>query len=461
MSVIKSYIVPHPPMIIPEIGKGDEEKIRKTISSYEEIALDIADVKPDTIIISSPHAMAYSDYFNILDGEELKGDFGNFGASSVSFTEKNDLELISKIEEIASSRGFPCSRVNNSNNNLDHGSMIPLYFIRKKYNDFKVIILGLSGLSLIEHYALGMLINDSVNELGRRCVYIASGDLSHKLQEYGPYGFSKFGPEYDNKLINIFKDNNFLELLKMEDTYLDKASECGHRSFTIMSGLFDGLNVESKFYSHEDVTGVGYGIWSFKSGDENTDRFFLDKYLTELESKIRKEVEESDNYAKFARTVINDYVIDGSAFYDRKLVDDELLTNRAGVFVSIHKFGQLRGCIGTISPIYDNICDEILNNAIEACSNDPRFNPVTQDELKFLEINVDVLSEAIDIDSIDELDPKKYGIIVYTDNKQGVLLPDLDGVDTVEEQIRIAKKKGNILEGEDFKIKKFEVIRHR
>ena len=461
MSVVGSFIVPHPPMIIPDIGGGREKQIEKTISSYEKISDEIAKLKPDTIIISSPHAKAYADYFCLLDGEKLSGNFSNFNASDVSFEEDNDIELIENIEKLSRERGFPCGRVNNIACDLDHGSMIPLYFIRKKYSNFKIIVIGLSGLSLIEHYACGMLINDAVNLLDRRCVWIASGDLSHTLQEYGPYGFNSNGPVYDEKIIDICSSGNFLKLIEMEDSFLNSASECGHRSFVMMSGAFDGIDVESKFYSHEDVTGVGYGIFSFYPKEKNTKRYFLDKYLTDLEKKITKDVNDSDDYARFARTVINDYVIDGSAFYDKNSVSKELIENTGGVFVSIHKFGMLRGCIGTTSPVYDSLADEILNNAISACSSDPRFAPVTSDELKWLEISVDVLGKSEKVDSIDELDPKVYGVIVTNGNKRGVLLPDLDGVDTVEEQISIAKRKAGILDYEDVQIERFKVVRHR
>ena len=138
----------------------------------------------------------------------------------------------------------------------------------------------------------------------------------------------------------------------------------------------------------------------------------------------------------------------------------ELLTRRAGAFVSIHKNGQLRGCIGTISAVEECLAKEIIQNAISASSRDPRFSPITADELKYLEISVDVLSEAEPIGSPDQLDVKRYGVIVSHGRKRGLLLPDLDGVDTVEEQIRIARQKAGIREHETYSLERFEVVRH-
>ena len=141
-------------------------------------------------------------------------------------------------------------------------------------------------------------------------------------------------------------------------------------------------------------------------------------------------------------------------------VPDELLNRQAGAFVSIHKFGGLRGCIGTIAATQKNLAQEIINNAVSAVSKDPRFDPVTEDELKYLDINVDVLGDAEPIKSPAELDVKKYGVIVQSGYKRGLLLPDLDGVDTVEQQIDIARRKGGIAPDEKIELFRFEVVRH-
>ena len=133
---------------------------------------------------------------------------------------------------------------------------------------------------------------------------------------------------------------------------------------------------------------------------------------------------------------------------------------KAGVFVCIKKRGELRGCIGTILPVTKCVAEEIIRNAISASTEDPRFDPIRPDELEWLEINVDVLGKPEDIDSPDELDVKRYGVIVTSGYKRGLLLPDLDGVDTVEQQIEIAKSKAGIRDGEKVSLQRFEVIRH-
>ena len=139
----------------------------------------------------------------------------------------------------------------------------------------------------------------------------------------------------------------------------------------------------------------------------------------------------------------------------------ELIEQQAGVFVSLKKGERLRGCIGTFLPNKDNIALEIIENAISSAIHDPRFSPVTLDEVGSLSISVDVLSAPEEIKNNSQLNPKKYGVIVSSGNKKGLLLPDLEGVDTIEQQIDIARQKAGIYVDEDFRIERFEIKRYR
>jgi AmmeMemoRadiSam system protein A len=224
-----------------------------------------------------------------------------------------------------------------------------------------------------------------------------------------------------------------------------------------MAGTFEKLNVDSKEYSHEDITGVGYGICSFYPQDENKERNFYEQYLTQEENRVISK----DELVNLAKKTIENYIIKEEIIKVPENVSEEITKNKAGVFVSLHKFGELRGCIGTFLPTKESIAEEIIRNAIAAATEDYRFNRVTEEVLKYLEINVDVLSEPVPVESIDELDAKKYGVIVYSGIKRGLLLPDIEGVDTVEQQINIARQKGSIEPNEEITIEKFEVVRHK
>ena len=143
MAIVASFMVPHPPLIVHEVGRGSETQVQKTIDSYVLVAEEIAAIKPETIIISSPHATMYSDYFHISPGRNAKGSFASFGAPHVEFEEEYDIELASAIEALAEEDAFPAGTMGERDKALDHGTMVPLYFIRQKYNNFKIVRIGL------------------------------------------------------------------------------------------------------------------------------------------------------------------------------------------------------------------------------------------------------------------------------------------------------------------------------
>ena len=461
MSILAGFMVPHPPMIVPAVGHGSEKQIGKTTAAYEKVADEIAALAPETIIITSPHTVMYSDYFHISPGKRARGDFGRFRAAQVRFEEEYDSELAAAIADIARAEGFPAGLMGERDRQLDHGTMVPLYFIRRKYSGGQIVRIGLSGLPLTEHYRMGQTIKKAVEDLGRRAVFVASGDLSHKLQDYGPYGFAEEGPVYDRRIMDVASRAAFGELFDFEETFCEKAAECGHRSFVIMAGAFDGVSVTARQLSHEDVTGVGYGICTFYPGEPDANRHFLDQHLKQVSQKLSKARASEDPYVQLARKSVEYYILHHRRLALPQDLPPELTSRRAGAFVSIHEHGKLRGCIGTIAPVQDSLAQEIIDNAVSASTRDPRFDPIRADELKWLEISVDVLGEAEPVRSAAELDVKRYGVIVTKGRKRGLLLPDLDGVDTVEQQIAIAKSKAGIAEWDrNIKLERFEVVRH-
>lgn len=459
-NLIAGFMVPHPPMIVPDIGRGSEAQISETIKAYEKVASEIAAIEPETIIITSPHSVMYLDYFHISPGNGATGSFASFRAPGVRFSERYDEELVYEITKLADAKKIPAGTLGERDAGLDHGTMVPLWFIRNRYKGGKIVRIGLSGLPLIDHYRLGMIIRDAVNNNGRRAVIVASGDLSHKLQEYGPYGYAPEGPEYDKRIMDAMSRAAFGELFDFDSTFCEKAAECGHRSFVIMAGAFDGMSVRAEKLSYQDITGVGYGICTFYPEGYDESRRFLDRRLAEIEKELRLKRDKSDAYVRLARNAIEAYVLRRERISVPDGLPEEMLTRQAGVFVSIHKHGSLRGCIGTISPTRSCVAEEIITNAISAATKDPRFPAILPDELGWLEISVDVLGEPEDIESKDELDVKEYGVIVSSGLKKGLLLPDIDGVDTVDQQVDIAMKKAGIHSSEKYKLQRFEVVRH-
>lgn len=467
LSIIAGYMVPHPPLIIPAVGRGEEKGIAETVKAYEQVGDEIAALGPETIIITSPHTVMYSDYFHISGGSSAYGSFAQFRAPQTETEVKYDEELTDAICRQASDASFPAGTQGEKQPELDHATMIPLYFVNNGYRragkepDYRVVRIGLSGYPLLMHYQLGMLVKKAVEETGRRAVWIASGDLSHKLKEDGPYGFDSDGPVYDKRIMQSMGSGNFGELLDYGEGFCEKAAECGHRSFTIMAGAFDGMGIAAEELSYEGPFGVGYGICTFRPGEPDAGRHFLKEYLQRQSSELQDKKSGEDEYVRLARKALETYIVSGRKIEVPKGLPQEMLDRQAGTFVSLHEYGRLRGCIGTIAPTCSSIAEEIIDNAISAATRDPRFDAVTQGELGAIEYSVDVLGPLEHIVSEEQLDVVRYGVVVTRGNKRGLLLPNLDGVDNVRQQISIAKQKAGIPEyEEDVGLQRFEVVRH-
>ncbi len=460
MGTISAYMVPHPPLIVPEIGRGEEKKIRNTIDAYDEVAGRIGRLKPDTIVLISPHQTMYADYFHISPGAAAAGDFGPFGAGQVRLEAAYDTEFVSLLCQYAFGEKLSAGTAGEKDRRLDHGTMVPLYFVNRYWTGYRLVRIGLSGLPLTEHYRLGQYIQSAADALERKTVLIGSGDLSHRLKADGPYGYQKEGPEYDRRIMDVMERGAFGELLEFSEDFCEKAAECGHRSFVIMAGALDGQKIKSERLSYEGPFGVGYGICTYEVCGPDAGRRFLKAYQERSLARLHRQREQEDAFVRLARETIEQYVRSKEVLRCPGTLPEEMRKRRAGVFVSLKKDGRLRGCIGTIQAVQASLAEEIIYNAVSACSKDPRFEPVSQEELEHLTIHVDVLGDTERIDSPEELDVKRYGVIVTSGYRRGLLLPNLEGVDTVEEQIAIARQKAGIGGTEEVELERFEVVRH-
>jgi AmmeMemoRadiSam system protein A len=483
MAVIGAVMVPHPPIILPEIGRGEEKKIQATTDAYSKAMAFAASLNPETVVIASPHSVMYSDYFHISPGVDAEGDFRRFRARDVSIRASYDYEFVHTLCGLCDRDEFPAGTMGERDPELDHGTMIPLYFLNRYMDpaDYRVVRIGLSGLPLADHYRLGRKIREAAERLDRRVLFIASGDLSHKLKDDGPYGFDENGPVYDERIMDVMGRAQFDELLDFDEAFCDRAAECGHRSFVMMAGALDGCALRVCRLSHEGTFGVGYGVCTYQVTGQDSMRHFLQIWSGKKKKELDVKREKEDLYVRLARAGVESAVRSGRKLPDREIRDliraaadvpsqdpeeiraaqSDLLNRRAGVFVSIHKNGSLRGCIGTISPTCSSIAQEIAQNAVSASTKDPRFPAIRPSELDELEITVDVLGETERISSPDQLDVKRYGVIVSKGYRRGLLLPNLDGVDTVEEQIGIALQKAGLdTDEENYALERFEVVRH-
>lgn len=445
MSIRGAFLMPHPPILVPAVGNGREKQIRQTALACKSVAEKIKAIAPDTIVLVSPHAQAYDDGFMITGGDEFKEDLSLFGASDAGARVKLDPEFAQELALKTASVGLRARIRDDNTANKDHGTVVPLIHILQEYADFRLVKAGISGLRCTDHYEFGRCIADVSRKLGRHTVFVASGDLSHRLKPDGPYGFDPAGPEFDQTLLSVLSHGDFAQAVRLSETALcEQAGECAMRPLLVLAGALNNVDVQAEVLSYEDTFGVGYAVISFIPHAGNG----------------TKPYEESEQVS-LARYALETYIKSGRTPELPASVDRTLLRNQSGVFVCIKRDGRLRGCIGTIEPVHNCLAEEIMYNAVSAGTRDPRFSRISEHELPELEYTVDVLTKPEKIETTDALDVRRYGLILESPNKRGLLLPDLDGVDTIEEQIAIVKSKAGITDKEPYMMYRFEVIRYQ
>ena len=465
--ILSGYLMPHPPIIVEEIGRGQEREAINTIEGCRTIAKDIKEKKPTTIIIITPHGPLFSDAISISISERLEGDFRNFGNRSLKFSFKNNLKLVDEIISQSYKEDIMIAKIDedfarsyNVDSSLDHGALVPLYFINKEYKDFQLVHITYGLLSPRKLYSFGNIIKEKSLESEEDVVLIASGDLSHKLSYDGPYSYSPYGKQYDTKIVELLKEGDFKSIAAFDMELSEKAGECALRSLIILAGFLKGLKIKPKVLSYEGPFGVGYCNAMFHNIGENHGDNTFEQLLDMENKKIENIRKNEDEYVRLARNSLEYYIKNGKIMDVPKDISDELLKRRHGAFVTIKKDGNLRGCIGTIEPTKANLAEEIIYNAISAGVKDPRFEPVTEEELPYLVYSVDVLYPPEPISSLEELDVEKYGVIVSKGFRRGLLLPNIEGVNTPSEQVSIALAKAGIGGYEDYKLERFQVERH-
>nr|WP_314807550.1 AmmeMemoRadiSam system protein A [uncultured Selenomonas sp.] len=464
MSILATYSVPHPPLIIPAIGTGREREIAATVQAYHDVMCAAAELRPDTVVIISPHATAYDDFFHISPGTGAEGNFAAFGHSEVSVGIAYDEEFVRVLSALAGEKEIPAGTLGEKHPSLDHGTMIPLFFLSTYLGDAptKFVRIGVSGLPAHTHTLLGQLIAATAERLGRRTVCIASGDLSHRLMEGGANGFAPEGAEFDELCASFLKTGDFLSLLQIPGSFAEAAGHCGLNGLWVLAGALDRAAMDAVLHSYEAPFGVGYAVASFTVTGRNEANDFAAQLVRAEDRAIAELRAAEDDYVRLARLSIEHYVRTHRFAVMPSDLPRVLMERRAGTFVSIKKYGKLRGCIGTFAPAQKTLGEEIFYNAVSAAVHDGRFEPIEEGELNRLVYSVDVLSVPEPIESAAQLDPKIYGVIVksLTDQRRGLLLPDLAGIDTAEDQIAIAREKARIQPKEPIALTRFTVERH-
>jgi AmmeMemoRadiSam system protein A len=362
-----------------------------------------------------------------------------FNAPSTEFSVRVDEDLLNAITAAAASQNYQVSKL--VDDLLDHGTAVPLYFLLRNGWQGEVVALGYSFLSNNDHLRFGSCVARAVDQVGRRVAFIASGDLSHRLRPEAPAGYNPRAHRFDDEVVDALRTNTPERIVEIDQDLRRLAGECGYRSMLVAIGAASELPLHCEVMSYEAPFGVGYLVAQLTSAPVA--------------------MVEAEGLPDLARRAVETFTLTGEVV-DPVISPEGLLAARAPCFVCLKtRDGELRGCIGTIEPAKDTLAQEIVANAISAATNDPRFNSVRDSELADLVYSVDVLMPA-EPTLMESLDPAIYGVIVEdeSESRRGLLLPDIPGVDTAEQQVDIAKRKAGISPETPVKLLRFKVDRY-
>lgn len=474
--LIYTALVPHPPILIPAVGGPESERCQTTRESLRRLAAEVVKLDPEVVVIISPHGPVFSDAIAIHRLPSIEGDLGVFGAPEIALSAEIDQTLGDLLLAEARAAKIPVAPVTPDwaeeweAERLDHGTLVPLYFLQEAGYRGAILPVAMGMLPLVQLYAFGQALQRAIDRSGRRTTVLASGDLSHRLSPDAPDGYAPDGPAFDREVVEALGRGDLTALFHIDPGCRERAGECGYRPLLMLTGVLDGMKVQPLVYSYEHPFGVGYAVASLQPAGADESRRMRPALERERQERIERRRATAHPVAKLARAALEHYVetgleIDFSAGAPHEGTAPwqlpEGLPERAGVFVTLTVDGDLRGCMGTTGPTEPTLALEIVRNAIQAGTQDPRFSPVDDDELPHIEYKVDILDEP-EPTTFDQLDPKRYGVVVRKGEEAGLLLPDLPGVETASQQVEIACRKAGLepdepgLELYRFRVRRFE-----
>ena len=451
-------IAPHPPIFIPRVGGDARHLADESLEALAQASGALAAYRPDSVVLISPHAPLAVDAFLVETGDSVSGSLAQFGDEEL-FSWPGDPELASHIVDRLDAEDIPCaSRQANAELRsgwADHATLVPLRLLGVP-SRVRLVVLSLSFLSNAFHRRLGEVVALCADELGRRVAFVASGDLSHRLSVDGPAGYSPQGCVLDAAIVGAVTRGQLGALGSLDPGLVEAGGECGLRSIITLGGFAGEDPVPTRVLAYEGPWGVGY--LTALVGEEALACHVVSSDGTSASGrKGGMPGSPESEIVRLARRCIEHCL--GAGELVEPVLADPGYPQQAGVFVSLHRRGQLRGCIGTIVPTCPTLAEEVEHNAIQAAMRDPRFPPLSREELDDLELKVDVLHRPEGCE-LSDLDPSRYGVIVSSGGRRGLLLPDLEGIDDVTSQVSIALQKAGIVPDSPCSLERFLVDRH-
>lgn len=449
-AIVFAGLMPHAPILVPGVGRKRLADAAATARAMKLVADHAMTAQPDTIVLISPHSPRLPGAFGLWRTARLCGSLENFGSPEDAVDLPVDRAFANHLEQEAGRRGLRFWDIRDEP--LDHGALVPLCYLTVAGWKGPTVILGLNDPGEGGLVELGQVIADTARALKRRTAVIASGDMSHRLTRSAPCGFHPQAHRFDETFIGLLKEDRPVDIPRIDPDLQDAAAE-DVVDATMVALAASGFHTEGhKVLSYEGPFGVGYGVAILYEPPRTADP------AAPTETHVEKKIAHFTELPAVARYAVETELRDGLSLMPFRAAGD--LTGRRGVFVTLRtKDGELRGCMGTLAPHERDLVAETWRNALAAALRDNRFSPVTVAELSNLDYEVTVLGELEPIESPAELDPARYGVVVSAlDGRKGVLLPAIEGIETIDQQLEIARHKADLEPGEPVSLQRFEVI---
>jgi len=445
--IVFAGLMPHAPILVPGVGGDRIAPIASTMAAMTTVAGRAVSARPDTVVVVSPHSPRRPEAFGVWETPRLRGSLAEFGSPTDEVDLPPDAALIERLKAEASRAGVRVWPI--TAGLLDHGALVPLcYLVAAGWRGPTVVLsLDASGAGSLE--TLGQALAAAAQSLHRRVALIASGDMSHRLTPTAPSGFHPEGRRFDERFVALLRAGATDEIGQIDPRLREIAAEDVVESTVValaaVAGRTDGRDV----LSYEGPFGVGYGVAVlFAPGPTGPPVAPAVRLATVLDRLT--------DLPTVARRAVETELTEGPRPPPFQAAGE--LQARCGVFVTLRSGrGALRGCIGTLTPRKKDLVGETWSNAVSAAFHDYRFGPLAAAELSQVRFSVTILDQPQPVASPAELNPARYGVIVTAaDGRDGVLLPGIAGVNTVDQQVAIVRRKAGIAPSETVALQRFE-----
>jgi len=438
-----AVLMPHAPVLVPELAGERLIDVASTVAAMRKLAGRVMKHQPAALALVSPHSPRRRRAFGVWTTERHSGSLARFNAPELAVDLPNDRTMLAELMNAADACGTNLWFIDDGE--LDHGAVVPLWFMQEAGWRGPTTILSLNDVTNGSLEKLGRIINKAATRRGGPVALIASGDMSHRLQPGAPCGYHPDARCFDEEFIHQVDAGDAPGLLHFDRGLRGLAGEDVVDS-TVVALTAVGNDMRGhRVLSYEGPFGVGYGV----------------AVLHERESDLLEE--------PLAEAAALPHVARLSVATALGLCEAEcpapigISGQEAPVFVTLRNLrGELRGCVGTITPRRTHVIEETWFNARAAAFEDTRFAPLRPDELDEILFEVSMLHSFEEVSDVADIDPRQHGVIVSASGaRRGLLLPGIESVETAAQQIAIARRKGFIEAHETVRLQRFRVDKYQ